>query len=37
MQEFCQPDFRVILYGSEGRTKVYTLAEIMPLRFDLMD
>ena len=29
--------FRVILYGSEGRTKVYTLNEIMPLRFDLMD
>ena len=37
MQEFCGPDFRVILYGSEGRTKVYTLSEIMPLRFDLMD
>ena len=37
MQEFCMPDFRVILYGSEGRTKVYTLNEIMPLRFDLMD
>ena len=37
MQEFCRPDFRVILYGSEGRTKVYTLDEIMPLRFDLMD
>ena len=37
MQEFCRPDFRVILYGSEGRTKVYTLNEIMPLRFDLMD
>ena len=37
MQEFCRPDFRVILYGSEGRTKVYTLEEIMPLRFDLMD
>ena len=37
MQEFCGPDFRVILYGSEGRTKTYTLSEIMPLRFDLMD
>ena len=37
MQEFCRPDFRVILYGSEGRTKEYTLSEIMPLRFDLMD
>ncbi len=37
MQEFCRPDFRVILYGSEGRTKVYTLNQIMPLRFDLMD
>ena len=37
MQEFCGPDFRVILYGSEGRAKVYTLSEIMPLRFDLMD
>ena len=35
MSEFCEGDFEVILYGSEGRTKVYTLDEVLPLRFDL--
>ena len=35
MSEFCDKDFRVILYGSEGRTKEYTLAELLPLSFAL--
>ena len=35
MSEFCEKDFEVILYASEGRTKVYTLDQILPLQFDL--
>ncbi|MBQ4424937.1 MAG: cytidine deaminase [Lachnospiraceae bacterium] len=35
MSEFCGGDFEVILYASEGRMEVYTLDQILPLRFDL--
>lgn len=33
MQEFCEPDFKIILAKDRERYKVYTLGELMPLGF----
>jgi cytidine deaminase len=35
MSEFCDGNFRIILYDPEKGTKAYTLDEILPQRFDL--
>ena len=33
MAEFCTGDFEIILAGSDGALKIYTLAELLPERF----
>lgn len=35
MAEFCSPDFSVILTGKAGRTRRYTLEELLPWSFSL--
>ena len=35
MSEFCDGNFRIILYDPEKGTKAYTRDEILPQRFDL--
>ena len=35
MQEFCGPDFEIVLGNDLQSSKTYTLAEILPLGFDL--
>ena len=37
MTEFCGPDFRILLHGEDGEPKEYTLAQILPLQFDLKE
>ena len=37
MMEFCEPGFRILLHGEDGEPKEYTLAEILPLQFDLSE
>ena len=31
------PDFRILLHGEDGEPKEYTLAQILPLQFDLKE
>lgn len=35
MAEFCGEDFKIILGRNDGKVKVYTLKEILPLAFSL--
>ena len=37
MTEFCEPTFRILLHGEDEEPKEYTLAEILPLQFDLTE
>ncbi len=34
MSEFCEPDFKIILFNGES-TKIMTLGELFPAKFDL--
>lgn len=35
MQEFCRPDFRIILAADQGKYQLFTLEELMPMGFHL--
>ncbi len=37
MAEFCKSDFKIILAKNINDYKIFTLDQILPLRFDLMD